>query len=91
MTDIVKGMARVICLAVWDHDYTPRDPLHPDVRWTQAVRAAKSVADFMANNVSDEMGVAAVVRWQNGESKGCLQEWLQEAIAAAIRAAAGGE
>lgn len=79
MTDIVKGMAGAYLHALNGPD---------DLTCEEAMRAALL---WLANNVSDEMGVAAVVRWQNGESKGCLQEWLQEAIAAAIRAAAGGE
>lgn len=55
MNKTLEGMARAICLAIWDHDYTPRDPLHPDARWLQAMKAARAGAGFLADNVSDEI------------------------------------
>jgi len=87
MTDIVKGMARAICLAIWDHDYTPRDPQHPDARWLQAMKAAKAGAGFLADNVSEEMTRAAYVRLRETDHLNAMRE----CIAAAIRAAAGEE
>ena len=44
---------------------------------------------WLADNVSDEMSIAAVVNWQSDKCGGTLQEWLQSAISAALRAAAG--
>lgn len=89
MTDIVKGMARAICRAIWDHDYTPRDPLHPDARWLQAMKAAKAGADFLADNVSDDVVEAAAGRLPHFAK--VADEDVRDAIAAAIRAAAGEE
>lgn len=82
---ILEGMARAICLAIWDHDYTPRDPLHPDARWLQAMKAAKAGTGFLADNVSDEMLDAFADEWASAGGSG------KTAIAAALRQAAGGE
>lgn len=41
----IEDIARTICLAAWEYDYTPREKWHrPDVRWTEAMNAAKAVA-----------------------------------------------
>ena len=59
-----------------------------------STETARDVIDaviyFENDNVSDEMSIAAVVDWQNGKGVGTLQEWLQSAIAAALRAAGDG-
>ncbi len=80
MSDIVKGMADVLMQSLTADGGEGANP-------KEAMRAALL---FLADNVSKEMSVAAVVQWQDGNNGGCLQEWLQDAIAAALRAAAGG-
>ena len=49
----MEELARTICLAVWNHDYTPRDPKHPDERWAQALAAARAVLDRLKPVVED--------------------------------------
>jgi hypothetical protein len=44
-TPTIEDVARTICLAAWEHDYTPRNPPHADVRWGEAMRAAKAVIE----------------------------------------------
>lgn len=88
MSDLINGMARAICLAIWDHDYTPRDPLHPDARWLQAMKAAKAGAGFLADNVSDEM-VYAYLFAPNISGKN-VDENVRKSISAALRAAGDG-
>lgn len=97
MNKTLEGMARAICLAIWDHDYTPRDTLHPDARWVQALKAAKAGAGFLADNVSDEMAEALFTTfglatkptfWPSQPSIWDI-EWCKASVSAALRAAAG--
>lgn len=94
MNQTLEGMARVICLAIWDHDYTPRDPLNPDIRWIQAMKAAKAGAGFLADNVSDEMVFHLIGETFKHRAPAFKFEYTTEqtraAISAALRAAAGG-
>lgn len=90
MNKTLEGMARSICLAIWDHDYTPRDPLHPDARWLQAMKAAKAGAGFLADNVSDEMVDAATRALYGPANERCTPGAPAIIISAALRAAADG-
>ena len=49
----LEELARTICLAVWNYDYTPRDPKHPDERWAQALAAARAVLDRLKPVVAE--------------------------------------
>ena len=95
MNEIAEGLARAICLAIWDHDYTPRDPLHPDARWLQAMKAAKSVAGFMAENGSEAIAkhlCRAVYGIPVGNPiPAPMLDSMTWRIAASIRAVAGDE
>lgn len=51
-----EQIARTICLAIWDHDYTPRDPLHPDARWLQAMKAAEALQGAPVAGTSEWKG-----------------------------------
>lgn len=95
MNQTLEGMARVICLAIWDHDYTPRDPLNPDIRWLQAMKAARAGAGFLADNVSDQMVFAAIAPDEPNMAhfkqafRGAI-EGARTEISRALRAAAEG-
>ena len=84
MSKTLEGMARAICLAVWGHDYTPHDPLHPDARWMQAMEAARAGACFLADNVTQEMlNTFYTVRVESRS--------VMDGISAALRVSVGAE
>ena len=82
MSETLKGIARAAYREQYGAEF---DSLRDGVR-EQFMKAALL---WLADNVSDEMSIAAVVDWQNDKGGGALQEWLQSAISAALRAAAG--
>jgi len=90
MTDIVKGMARLICETenVDGFKCTCPVPYEPEGNnWcnhNRAVYQARAALLWLANNVSKEMGVA----YLNESNRTGL---IRSGIAAAIRAAAGEE
>lgn len=77
MKDLVERVEKAI---------TDVDPM--DSRLS-AVAAISAVLEHFSEpgNISDAMSIAAVVKWQNDESGGSLQDWLETAIASAMRAA----
>lgn len=70
-------------------EYTRKLEPCSDLSGFDQTSAMKAALLYLADNVSDEMSIAAVVDWQNDKSGETLQEWLQSAISAALRAAAG--
>lgn len=58
----MEELARTICLAVWNYDYTPRDPKHPDERWAQALAAARAVLDRLKPVVAKSYANGALAR-----------------------------
>lgn len=101
MNKTLEGMARAICLAIWDHDYTPRDSLHHDARWLQAMDAAKACAEFLADFFAEPVSAAefetsekikalkAAIKAYDNAIVSNRYEQMSCAISAALRAAAG--
>ena len=87
MNKTLEGMARASVDADGcDGDY---DKNPPEIREALATDMKHALL-WLAANVSDEMSIAAVVDWQNNKGAGTLQDWLQSAISAALRAAGDG-
>ncbi len=90
MSDIIERLARAICFEQTARGMFMAFDAAADSGAVTGPDKMKAALLWLADNVSDEMSIAAVVDWQNDKSGGTLQEWLQSAISAALRAAGDG-
>ena len=84
MNDLVERVARAMHTSEeWSSFWSNDDAM------ALARAAIRAVLSHFSEpgNISDAMSIAAVVKWQNDESGGSLQDWLETAIASAMRAA----
>lgn len=91
MKELIEKVARSIHDSQWDEAYDElnQNGIEKALAKQSAIAAIRSVLEHFSEpgNISDAMSVAAVVKWQNDESGGSLQDWLETAIASAMRAA----